>query len=470
MKIMKTIIHTLIFNTTAFTTLAAILLLNLSSCDSFVEVGQPNSQLTAAAVFESKATANAAMADIYAQIRENGILSGKLSGASLLLGTYADELISYETGAYSTASFYNNAVLASNPVITSLWNETYRQIYAANSVYWRVGNSTMLTTNEKAQLQGEALFVRAISHFYLANLFGAVPYVTGTDYQKNNTIARTPVQTVYNLVTADLKTAITLLPEAYPTPERARPNKAVAQALLARVLLYNQSWTEAANMASAVINQTATYNLETDLDRVFLRGSSSTIWQLASAYEGKNTDEGSAMIFTSGPPAIVALAETFVSGFEPNDQRRIHWIAEVTDGTSTWYHAFKYKQKDDTGASEEFSIILRLEEQYLVRAEARAKQNDLTGAKEDLDIIRNRAGLASTTAATAQEVIDAVMAERKAELFTEHGHRFFDLKRTERLNTELAAKPGWEATDGLWPLPQAELQVNPLLAPQNPGY
>jgi hypothetical protein len=160
-----------------------------------------------------------------------------------------------------------------------------------------------------------------------------------------------------------------------------------------------------------------------------------------------------------------------VQSFTADDLRLSNWAKSVTDGTSVWYHAFKYKQQDYTPVSVEYSIIFRLAEQYLIRAEARANQGDLIGAKEDLDKIRNRAGLKNTTAASKEEILQAILLERKLELFTEHGHRFFDLKRFGKLDSELSpVKTGWKTTAKLFPLPQSELSANPNLQPQNPGY
>lgn len=458
------------YNPRKIMAIIAIPVFFLFGCDNFLEVEEPNSQLTAGAVFENRVTANAAISDIYSQMREAGVICGKASGTSVLLGCYTDELLSFEDGAYSTGSFYGNAVLSSNPYVSEIWGEAYRQIYAANSVYARAGNAQALTPAEKAGFQGEALFIRALNHLYLAGIFGDVPYITTTGYPVNNTIHKAPSAQVIQMAIADLELATILLPLEYATPDRARPNRSATQAVLARAYGYAGQWAEAANAASAVLNETGTYALEVDLGNVFLRSSTSTIWQLAPAYEGKNTDEGVAFIFAEGPPQSIALSPAFVAQFEPGDQRRTAWIAEVTDGSTTWFHPSKYKLWDDTGASEEFSIVLRLEEQYLIRAEARARQGYLTGAREDLDAIRNRAGLPGTTANTQQGLLDAIFSERRAEFFTEHGHRFFDLKRSGNIDAILGTKPGWSATDRLWPLPQSELQANPNLNPQNPGY
>lgn len=441
----------------------------MNACDSFVDVDLPNSQLTANAVFEEKATANAAMTDIYSKIRDAGLLTGSPSGLSHLLGIYTDELDFYGT-LPSGPAFYNNSLLASNADVKDLWNVTYNQIYAANAVIEGVAHSVKLSTADREQLTGEALFVRALLHFNLANVYGNVPYITTTDYAVNRAAVRIPVATVYANAKADLEQAILLLPAGYLTADRTRPNKDVAHALLARVDLYAGLWDEASNEVSAVLNNTGVYVYEEDLDKIFLKECTSTVWQLAPGFNSGNTLEAMTFNFISGPPPLSALTTDFMNAFTANDQRKVHWTQTVTDGTTTWYHPFKYKDSG-TGTSTEYSIIIRLGELYLIRAEARAHSGDLIGAKEDLNVIRHTAGLADTAALTQAEILDAILQERRLELFTEFGHRFFDLKRFNSIQPVLSAvKPGWDAHDDLFPIPETELNLNPHLLPQNPGY
>lgn len=448
---------------------AFIPLFLFSGCDSFVEVDLPSGQLTASAVFEDYTTANAAMADVYSGLRSSGILSGGSSGLSNLMGNYADELDYYgSTGGITP--FYNNSLTATDGTVAALWNTSYHEIYSANAIIEGVTGSTGLQQAQRDHLTSEALFIRAIVHFYLMNLYGAIPYITNTDYEANRYAVRAPVDEVYQNLINDLTQAQALLPEEYTAPERTTVNKAAATALLARVYLYHGDWAEAANAASAVLNS-SDYAIENDINATFLKGSMSTIWQFKPIAEGVNSDEGGLFVFTSGPPPVVALREELVSAFEPGDQRRAHWIGTVTDGTAIWYYANKYKEQGITGTSLEYSIVLRLAEQYLIRAEARARQGELIGAKEDLNVIRHAAGLGDTDAVSQQEVLDAIQRERRVELFAEYGHRFFDLKRNGLLDATLGTvKPGWNNTDQLFPVPEAELLLNPNLASQNPGY
>ncbi|GGE94782.1 RagB/SusD family nutrient uptake outer membrane protein [Flavobacterium limi] len=441
------------------------------SCDSFIEVPLPDSQLTEETVFGEYATANAALTDIYAKIRDRGILTGVNTGLSNQLGHYSDELTPYGTPSNASFNFYNNALLPTNAAVATYWNTTYNHIYAANSILEAVEGNDNFTDENKRQLRGESLFIRALLHFYLVNLYGDVPYITTTDYRINSKATRMPLGEVYERILTDLENAIALLQPKYSAADRSIPNQYAAKALLARVYLYNQSYAEAANAASALINESGLFVLTPKLNEVFLIGSKETIWQLQSPTAGQNTKEGALFIFTAGPPSLVALHPNLVNSFATADGRRFNWIKMVTKGTSNWYHAYKYKERTFTTTSVEYAVVFRLAEQYLIRAEARARQGDLIGAKEDLNAVRKRAGLGDTDAVTPEELVTAVLQERRWELFTEHGHRFFDLKRTSLLDATLTPlKPGWNTSDALFPIPLNELNANPFLGIQNPGY
>jgi len=439
-------------------------------CDSFVEVEQPKSQLQSSAVFEDYSTATAALSDIYANMRDKGILTGSAFGISNTAGCYTDEITSTQNPTNSSLPFYNNSLLPSNTTIASQWNGSYNQIYAANAVLEGTLNSTKLTEDQKRQLNGESYFIRALLHFYLVNAFGDIPFITVTDYKVNSNVSRIPVDQVYKNITTDLENAVNLLSLEQITTQRVRPNKTAAQALLARVYLYRKLYPEASNAASAVLNQAGAYSLG-NIDNIFLISSKETIWQLQAGTSGLNTLQASFFTFSTPPPPLVSLNNNLVNSFQTGDLRRTSWIKTISSSAGTWYHAYKYKENNATSVSKEYSVVLRLAEQYLIRAEARAIQGDLIGAKEDLNLIRKRAGLSDTPAISKEEIVNAVLQERRWEFFTEYGHRFFDLKRLEKLDNILSfIKPGWNTEDRLFPIPQAELSTNQNLGNQNPGY
>jgi starch-binding outer membrane protein, SusD/RagB family len=322
---------------------------------------------------------------------------------------------------------------------------------------------------------GEALFLRAFIHFYLVNLFGDVPLIKTSDYRTNTNVSRTPVAQVYDGIITDLLEAKDLLPDTYPSAGRVRANKGAAIALLARVYLYAGDFTNAEEQSTEIISKATQYNLQTNLNEVFLRTSEEAIWQLMPQGD-LFTSDGLKFILVAAPPIYVTLRDELYNAFEVGDLRKTHWTNSLTSdsGFSTWYYAFKYKQNLLNATGAEYSMVLRLSEQYLIRAEARTQQGKIAGANSavsDINVIRSRAGLPNTAAATKEELLAAIEQERRVELFTEWGHRFFDLKRTGRLDAVLSpVKPNWKTTNALLPIPQTEILLNANLKPQNPGY
>lgn len=441
-----------------------------SSCEDYLEINDPYGQLPNDEVFEDEITATAAVTTMYAKLRDEVLITGGQTGLGFLMGLYADELDYYALGEHAEL-FYLHQVIASDATVANLWNSAYNLVYMSNAVLEGLENSQTLTLEVKKQLKGEALFVRALSHFYVVNLFSDCPFITTTDFQNNTEVVRTPETEVYQYIIADLVEAKSLLGNSYITSERTRPNKWVVSSLLSRVYLYTEQWEKAENESSQIINSTALYDIQVPLEEIFLKQSPSAIWQLKPKNEGDNTLEGLLYFLSSPPPQISALNPELINDMETTDLRKQHWVNEVSDGTSSWYLPYKYKQNSNTGTSMEYSIVFRLAEQYLIRAEARARLGNLSGAQADINVIRLRAGLDNTTATNQEELIDAIITERRFELFTEHGHRWFDLKRTGLADQILSPiKPGWASTNILLPIPENELLMNPNLNPQNPGY
>ncbi len=429
----------------------------LVGCDDFVDVELPKDQLVKETVFSDVSTAAAALRHVYAGLR--------VSNLSIILGLYADELDKNLT----QDSFYEHSIISSNTTVSSLWKSFYSSIFAVNSIIEGVENSSELSLEDKNQLRGEALFVRAYLHTLLVELWGPIPYVHTTGHLVNNKVSRMSVNVVYSHIINDLLEASSLLGEdisVFEGEQRIRIYEAVSQALLARLYLYTEEWGLAEAAASSVISR---FVLEQDVSKVFLKNSSGTIWQFKPALEGENTEIAELLIFTIGPGFQPTLSESVVDAFESEDDlRKRNWIGNVNSD----YFAFKYKEPKDTPLeSLEYLIAFRLAEQYLIRAEARAKLDNIAGAQSDLNIIRSRAGLPNTNAIAKEDLIEAIINERQVELFTEYGHRWFDLKRTGKAAHVLAPlKPSWSDTDVLWPVPQSEILLNPNLLPQNNGY
>lgn len=452
----------------AYLAFISLIALSFIGCEKDLEVGLPNSQLTGISVFQNVATARAALAKIYADIRDNPPLTGTSEGLSLLMGLYSDELKYYGEGGLSIEAFYTHNIQPSSSIVEGFWSGGYRAIYQCNAILDGLASGP-LTAEQQAPLKGEALFIRGYLHFYLLNLYGDIPFINTTDYLVNAKVKRQPEEQVYNAIIADLEQARELLPETDQSGQYIYATKGAANTLLARIYLYRQQWQKSIDAASEVL-ENSPHTLTDHLSQVFVSNGTGIIWQLPPI-TGLTTAEARTFIFETGPPPLASLQPEFIESFELNDARLSQWIGIVTDGTENWYYPYKYKTRTAGDGPEEFSVLMRLAEVILIRAEARAHLGDIGGSQSDLNQVRNRAGLEATTASTQNELITAVLEERQHEFFTEHGHRWFDLKRTDQAAEVLQPiKPNWQNTDLLFPLPQQELLLNPNLQPQNPGY
>lgn len=445
-----------------------VLVAAMFACSDFVEVDPPKNLLISETVLNDPATVESALANIFYKIREQGMVSGR-SGLTSTMGIYSDELDYYGFDV-NLLQFYNHNLLPSNTTVLNWWRSAYNAVYAANDIIAGVEDSSILTLEEKNRFRGQALFVRAYIHSLLLNIFGDVPYIMTTDYLENNSVSRSPRSVVINNIISDLTSAETLL-EGVPTDgERILPSQSAVRALLARMYLYTEEWDLAATIAGQLIN---THALEMDINRVFLKGSQETIWQLKPGDNPANTHEANELTIQEIPGQRYALTNALLDSFEAGDLRLTNWIGSATssDGLTTLYYPRKYKATFTEAESLEYSIIFRLAEQYLIRGEARARLGNISGAQQDLNAVRNRAGLTDSPASTVNDLLDAIWHERRVELFCEQGQRWSDLKRTENAAAVLSlVKPNWRETDVLFPIPETELEVNPNLLPQNPGY
>lgn len=437
------------------------------SCEKLIEVDVPNNQIELGHVFQDTQTANAALSGLYAGLWDSSPLSGDQTGR--FLGTYVDDLDCYAiTSIDGSYDLYQNKQIDSNPLIFSYWTNAYQKIYVANSIIEGVENSTSLPTLVKNRIKGEAMLIRSVLFFYMQQIFGDIPMPTTTDYKVNQSLAKTVSVEVLNKLVNDLNHVITLIPDDYRSTERIYPNRKVAQLMLAKVYMLQHKWIEAESILKNIY-QSPLYQFQNDITKVFTKTSSHILWQLKPKNNGDGTKEAITYYFSGAAPNSYALSQNLMSSFSSGDLRKLNWTGTVTVGSSTWYRAEKYKNR--TNNNSENSIVFRLEEVYLLLAETLIQQNKTYEALPFINATRQRAGLAALSDQYSQnQLMDELMMENRKEFFTEMGHRFFDLKRTGRLNTLVIAKPNWKDFHNLWPLPLKELQLNPNLKPQNTGY
>jgi len=451
----------------------------LPSCTKFVTVENPPDILTTEKVFADDRSANSAILSVYIdmmndQFGSNG--SFVCFTMSALAGFSGNELQWTMNNAPATElqEFTAHGLTPPNTFVAAFWRDGYKYIYRANAILEGIAASAGMTPDGKKLVEGEARFIRGFCFFYLVNLFGDVPLVLTTDYQENMKLARTPSTLVWEQIMDDLKNAKQLLPENYPTPERLRPNRATAGALLARTYLYLGRWAEAEVESDAIITSGVYGATLPALDLVFKKESTETIWQLQPVRAGINTNEAFFFLTTVDTRPSYEITQNLLSAFEPNDKRKTQWIGFSSPVANPgWVFPAKYKAGTSVTVTE-YYIVFRLTEQYLIRAEARARQggSKLAQAITDLNTVRSRAGLPAVNPADQNAFYLALEKERQVEFFAEWGHRWLDLKRTNR--AEAVLKPlsptnSWKPGSELYPVPADEIGKNPLLV-QNPGY
>ncbi|MBZ9730768.1 RagB/SusD family nutrient uptake outer membrane protein [Salegentibacter sp. JZCK2] len=467
-------------NKTIFRSLSVFAIsLMLISCEDFVEVETPGYKLDSEAVFASDQTAQSALDGIFNQLFNTSFVNGGNQSVTFTAGLSADNF-SVTTTTQEVVEFHQNQIIPTNSYNLTLWSGAYNMIYMVNAMLAGIEDNPSLSQDLKDHMEGSGKFIRGLTYFNLVNLYGDVPLLLGTGYQENALASRTSSEIVYNQILEDLENASVLLDENYLNEDRTRPNRFSVLALLARVHLFLGNWEEAEYYNSQVIGASELYEILNDPNEVFLANSREAIWQISPIGWGNSfthTREGNLFIKNATANTPVVLSESFLNAFENSqDKRHQEWVSTFIAEEDTLHFPYKYKIQYDASSGEltEYSMVLRLAEQYLIRAEARARLGNLPGAIQDLNIIRSRAGIPSIEESqplnSEDELLEMIILERRRELFAEWGHRWFDLNRLGK--SEILANKensNWNSSSNLFPIPSSERIKNPNLS-QNPGY
>lgn len=454
----------------------AWMLVVLTSCEKLLEIDPPKNERSSELVYLSEETAKSALAGAYYNMSTTQSINSDLT---LVNAAAADEVL---TAVALFSDIITNTYDASTTRTGGLWAALYKSIYNFNSVIEGLTDNTAIAAGVAQQMIGEAMTMRAYCYFHLVNLYGDVPLILTTNVDVNALMPRTAASTVYEQIVQDLEEAKTLLAEEYvengTVTGRLQPNKWAATALLARIYLYIGNHAQAMSNASDVIGQTGLYTLASgdELSGIFLKDSREAILQLGSSQNATSgfTAEGAEFI----PSSIATVANYYLNtellkAFEDGDRRRDAWVMPLTLGGVETFQPYKYRNNTAAAATAsgrvEAPTILRLAEQYLIRAEARLQQGDTEGARSDINTIRDRAGLDELP--TGADLEEAIIQERRIELFCELGDRWYTLKRTGTVDEVMSQlRPDtWQSFAQWYPIQQSAINTNPNLI-QNEGY
>lgn len=406
-----------------------------------------------------------------------------------------------------------------NAMVRTFWPVWYQVVSAANAAI--AGAEVLEAGAEINPLIAEARFIRAFTYYHLVRTFGDIPYI---DYFIDNPesvkeLTKTPQAQVYEGIIADLEFAKEWLPDMQPSGVRSRASKGTAASYLASVFLTLEDYQRAYSEAKWVIDNKDRfgYALESDFQDLYRAemadNLSETIFTIdflgqQSGDGGANDDIMGSMTGIRGADelgwSVTVPSMQVYNTWDPRDYRKRVSFADsaLIEGVLQPYTVFQNTQRPHIAKFRRFPgvsnsegrysdhnyIALRYAEVLLIAAEALAEVNGGPDAESIgyVNEIRARArnwdGVSTSfpedvaPGLNQTQFINLVLDERRIELAFEF-KRWYDIKR-RKLGEEVfkglnSLEPHTEfnpSRDYLMPLPRVELDVNPNLAPQNPGY
>ncbi len=435
----------------------------LVSCDDYLTV-EPRESISDELAIADKTSLNTALRGAYRSLGSGGYYGGTY----VQLGFVPSGDVVYQV--------FNNLqdlnFLPEDGSFQSSWSAIYRTINITNHIIQKAPGiaDINLSDAERQQILAEAHFIRALAYFDLARGFGGVPLkLTPTvDIANDATLSRSSISETYSQVLSDLEVAEANIDNSV---NRVRATLHAVWALKARYYLYNQQWDKAIEYATLVLDQSDNYDLVAPFSSWFKNGVSQTpesIFEIAFSAQNTNDLRTTMSLLARGGEYRFRPSDGVVNVLKESETGgdRLALIDSAKQSSTTLYAGALYYRSPATDPS----YILRVAEQYLIRAEARAHTDDLSGAIDDLDTVRGRANLSPTDAVTKDEILDAILDERRLEFLWE-AHRYFDLTRTGKLKREIEElKPNLTITEkhNLFPVPSNEVILGEL--EQNPGY
>lgn len=402
--------------------------------------------------------------------------------------------------------------------------------YRATAVYWNTLYKNINYANEVIRAYGErddqslfqfylaqAYTLRAFNYFYLAQIYQqtyvgnedelCVPLILDTNMDIANTkgLPRATVREVYNAILADLDTALGLLQQTeFVRPAKNFVSAEVVYGLRARVNMVRGEWQAAAEDAQHVIaaQGVSPYTKDEVARTTFADiNHSSWVW-------GIDTEETDGVAigvanwpshigsFNTGGYASMGtwrmVNKTLFESIPSSDVRKGWFLnenktsANLSEEQAVYVSSYNmpaytqvkfapYAGLERTPFAQDIPL-LRVEEMYLILAEAQAMSGNVDAALNTLNtfVSTYRDQEYNCTATTAEELQEAVWMQRRIELWGE-GHSYFDLMRMKKgVDRRGAGFPrnfvyNIPAGDAalIYPIPDAAMNSNPMLI-QNP--
>ncbi|WP_375434807.1 RagB/SusD family nutrient uptake outer membrane protein [uncultured Hymenobacter sp.] len=501
----------------------ALTLALVSGCNDYLDVA-PQGQLSEDAIRTDPTAAQKLVDGVYNVLYLGGFGPDVHSFQFIILTDIASD--DADKGStpndYADAAAVDNFTLTStNSVINNVWNGHFQAISRANQALDKIPLSPAPEAT-KNQLLGEVRFLRAYFYFNLVRLYGGVPLldrVPATSEINNPEFQRrATAEQIYQLVVSDLQFAAdNLALKAATQPGRA--TKAAAQAMLAKVYLYQKNYQQAYALTNEIIQVRsgayALYPTYADVWRTPGANSSESIFEVQTGINAAcNNSAVSIYTVSQGPRSggrggwadlgfgFNTPTQDLANAYEANDVRRAGSIIFInptapagqrSTGTVLWdgfripskdsveglrysYKAYHSRTREANCGNNDYLPknvrILRYADVLLINAEAALQTGNAGAAATSLNLVRTRAGLAGITAPTLTQI----WQERRVELALEQD-RFFDLVRQESVQpgriVPIFAAQGKTFVKGkneLYPIPQPQIDLSGGQLTQNPGY
>lgn len=378
------------------------------------------------------------------------------------------------------------------------WRLFYRAIEQSNLVLENIPNITDgFTTERKAQLIAEAHFMRALSHFYAARIWGDVPInLTARNVYP---LGREPIEVVMKMVVAELDEALPALPWMYSGDRRkatSRGTKGAALAIKAHAMMWLKDYQGASDAIKQIIDEGQFSLVPIDGFRdMFDKGEGPEL--IFQMYYGAGVGEfsdyyGQIMTYYLSNPYTPRgnlslgvtrskVLEVYADYARDQSDKRVPEFFQSVDfsvgekeirpifadplanGERQIMFAKFRKAKDLSYTLMDGCLpLFRYADMLLLKAEADARLGKLNDAMANLNLIKARAGVPLFDKMDQPLLIEEVLAERRRELFGEY-HRVYDLVRLGRLHefnsaiTEKGEKDG----AGFFPVSDEAFANNP---------
>lgn len=359
----------------------------------------------------------------------------------------------------------------SDPSVSSNWD--YQYIRMSHEFFENVDRVPSLSADERDVMVGQVRFMLAYHYYRLITLYRDVPLVTSPLSIEESDLSVSPKSDVLAYLLEQLDIAIPLLPEVWPANENGRISKGAALALKARVLLYNERWSEAAAAAKSIMDMQV-YELHPNYGELFLSSFNNRTKEVILARQYAENVNFHELVRTFAPVylggyALTQPTDELQAAFEMSDGSKFDWnnpdhaADPFSNRDPRFYETFTWHGRDYNGApldltGSEFRFsftyiyflkyvadlrdnfwqshvnwnIFRYADVLLMYAEA---QNEATGPDasvyEALNLIRARAGMPpvdEVAYANQSSLREFIRNERRVELAGE-GLRYFDIIR-----------------------------------------